>query len=159
MESSNFVKPLFHCNNCLELLKLFDEAPSTGRRGERVLKQYLTECSHVLCQNCRVKSNTNCIQCNRPTKFMEISKKMPKQFQLYFENANVTQMLLANILQFQQNQFELITQKMNDKQEQLEQKCAEALKEAEIAENEWKDQQEEMEKIKIIFHRIVEEKR
>lgn len=149
---------VFHCNNCLQELRLFEDAPATGPRGDQVHKRYLTECFHVLCQNCRLRGIHKCVTCNRNTRFMEISRKMPKQYQFYFEQSAVVRKLYGNVMKFQQRQDDLVISKMAIKQEHFEQKCAVAIKVYEDTKKEWKQKEAENRKIKIIFKKIAEEK-
>lgn len=99
--SSRYEVPVFACNACLTILKMFEDAPTSNGRPH---KRYWTSCRHVLCHTCRPKNSSACPVCKRNCQFMEISRRMPKHYQFHFDSLSKIQDLLDSAMKFQKDQ-------------------------------------------------------
>lgn len=100
----------FRCNSCLVALKIF-ESSTVNMSGNRahVAKQFFTNCYHVLCNNCRIKSGQNCAACKRLCQFMGCTKDMQKYYRLYFEPVSSAKKHLMSVMKFQRLQHCVIS--------------------------------------------------
>lgn len=143
----------FLCSKCLQKLKIFDDKP-TPSTGE-VNKYLLTQCNHVICQNCCAKYKEQCPACGKKTRFMDISRNMPENYQLLFEPYSVLQALVSEVLDFHHSQNELIQSIMADKFKRREQQLKKAVNEAK---EKYEASKVEARKTKIIYSKILAQK-
>lgn len=104
----------FYCNNCLTNLPTFDdiETPSTTTSMGGTNKLYYTNCSHVVCQACRTSINNCCPFCKRKAQMMQISRRMPRHMQMYFEPMRKSIQNVFKVAKFQKEQQRAITTRL-----------------------------------------------
>lgn len=147
---------IFFCNYCLNELNLFD-APRTGSVG-RVQKRYLTDCHHVLCQNCRMRLQDQCAACKKRCRFMEVNETMRTDYRFYFEPSVQIRDNLIGVVKFQRSQSELIIARMAAQTKHIYGKghhLVAALKDLNAKCQQFKSM---VAKIKIMFQKVREEK-
>lgn len=144
----------FFCNRCLTKAKLFESTPQSSGPAH---KWYLSECSHILCQNCRVKGNSACAYCRQSSRFMEISRKMPKAYQFFLEPTSIIADHLKKVKKFHQTQSTIIQSQLSAKQNYMEQKLAAAIDTLNGVQEKLMKKRDEEIKIKIIHNIIREE--
>lgn len=156
---SNTESLVFHCNSCLVELGLFDDAPKTGPRGDKVHKRFWTKCYHVLCNNCKLKGGQTCAACRKPTAYMEISEAMEFHFKVHFQPLDRVKNLERSIISFQRSQSALVMNNMIEQLNRLHVKYQQSEREHQVAKDDYNHHIVEHKKVKIIFDRIVEHKR
>ncbi|XP_031634792.1 uncharacterized protein LOC116348071 [Contarinia nasturtii] len=100
---------LFFCNCCMIEAKLFQDATPNSGPPRQVHKWFWTNCQHILCYRCRTNRGEICACCKKNAKFMEISRKMPKIHQLFFEKTSTIKNSLVSVAKFGKNQNSLIS--------------------------------------------------
>lgn len=146
----------FFCSSCLCELKLFDDVPPT--LGGRIQKRYMTNCQHVLCQNCKLRYKDQCAACKKPCRFIEINNEMRPFYRTYFEPSIQMRTNLIGSVQFQSIQSEHITSRMMAQGKQLQAKYREIEQKLVEVKDERDRAMAEQRKIQIIFQKIREEK-
>lgn len=73
-----------------------------------------------------------CRACGRPTKWMEISRNMPKHMQMLFEPMDANVKIIGNVNKFQTNQDNIVQKGFADAFEQQKAKYTECNKAAHI---------------------------
>lgn len=145
------------CNRCLCELKPFQDVPTTG--GNRPVKCFWSNCKHILCQTCRMHLTDQCSACNQKCQFIEISRKMPEQYQSYFESTLRLRKNLIGTVQFQQEQSTFITKRTIDQTGSIRSKCRELTQNLEVAKTTLQQKLTEQRKLMIIFEKICDEKK
>lgn len=104
----------FYCNNCLTNLPIFDdlETPATTKSLGGTNKLYYTNCSHVVCQACRTTINNCCPFCKRKAQMMQISRRMPRHMQMYFEPLRKSIQNVLKVAKFQKEQQRAIASRL-----------------------------------------------
>lgn len=147
-------RPVFHCNRCLTELKLFEDAPTSA---DRVLKRFWTSCQHILCHGCRI--NNICAACNQKCRFMEISRRMPKYYQFYFESLWRMEQQLIGVIKFQLDQDTLSMNRFLAEVKRLNEKGRNEQEANNRAKIQFKQTELNQRKMKIIHQKIADEKR
>lgn len=128
MESAAHRQPkYFHCNNCLTNLPIFDEieTPATTKSSlGGTNKLYYTNCSHVVCQACRTTINNCCPFCKRKAQMMQISRRMPRYMQMYFEPLQKSIQNVLKVAKFQKEQQLSISSRLITRYHSIEMKVA-----------------------------------
>lgn len=116
----------FYCNNCLTNLPIFDdiETPATTRSLGGKNKLYYTNCSHVVCQACRTSINNCCPFCKRKAQMMQISRRMPRHMQMYFEPLRKSIQNVIKVAKFQKEQQRVIALRLVAKCNSIKMKVA-----------------------------------
>lgn len=141
---------MFYCNRCLTPAKLFEDAQT----GSVAQKWYLTNCNHILCQNCRVIGNTHCSECNRTFRVLEISRRMPQKYQSFLDPKNLSAQHMKEAQKFKDIQSKLIRSKMIAKEIHLKQKLDTAKQMCDAKQKTFEDKRSGTEKMRII-HNII----
>lgn len=136
---------IFMCNNCLRELKLFE----VDGTPDAVVRSFLTECKHVLCQMCCDKCKDKCAACGKNTRFLKISQNMPDMYKIWFTPISTLQQSIDDVINFHQDQDELTQARLVKKWKQREQQMERDLNDAKI----------EAIKMKIIYNKIHAEKK
>lgn len=144
----------FSCSNCLDDLTIFEEEGTPA--PVQATNNYLTECYHVLCQNCHTQGKNRCLACGKTTKCMVISRSMPEKYQLLFEPLSKLQSYIDDVSEFDCEQDEVIHSLMNDKCKQQERKVKQHVS---AAKQELDETKAKAHKMKLIFERVVTELR
>lgn len=153
-KSARDVRPVFHCNRCLVDLKMFEDAPTSG---DRVHKRFWTSCQHILCHGCRV--NNICAACNRKCRFMEISRRMPKHYQFYFESLLRMEQHLISVIKFQNDQDMLYMNRFVGEVKRLNEKGRNEKETNNRLKIQTKQSELNRRKVRIIHQKICDEKR
>lgn len=161
MSSLQRGSPNFYCNCCLSKLTLFVVASTTDPRSGKSIpfKLFLTDCFHIICQTCRMKVMHSCAACHRKCQFMEISRKMSKLYQWFFDRISSIQRYLGNVLNFQRLQSALATDKLIAAGKHYENRCKNEINMVKEAKKNQQIAYHMMRQIKIIFEKICQEKR
>lgn len=133
MTSTSIAAPkTFCCNHCLATSSLFEEStPNTVASNSAIgqNKLFLLSCFHLLCQACRSRFNHNCPLCHRTIQMMEVSRRMSRTMQLYFEPLQKSIDYVLNIARFQHFQHELVTNRFKSGLEHLKNRFLDDLNE------------------------------
>lgn len=116
----------FFCNNCLTNLPIFDdiETPATTKSSGGTNKLYYTNCSHVVCQACRTSINNCCPFCKCKAQMMQISRRMPRYMQMYFEPLRKSIQNVIKVARFQKEQQRVIALRLIAKCNSIKMKVA-----------------------------------